>query len=116
MPDEKANAAFHPFSSLEEAREALKPRDEIAQAQVDAREKVAGVDLSSLPRVSIEDLSEGDGVFHEGVWCEIDTREELRSDVGYLSILVVLKRAGEDDLWRRSLIVGAKEQFYTRQP
>ena len=115
MSDEKVSAAFHPFSSLEEAREALKPRDEIAQAQVDAREKVAGVDLSKLPRISVEELSVGNEVFHEGVWCEIAVWSRMIGEGERGDIYLSLKRAGEDDHWRRRLIVGPQEQFYTRK-
>jgi hypothetical protein len=114
--DEKAAAAYHPFSSAEEMRQALKIRDEIAQPQVEGRETLSGVDLSVLPREKLRDLGQGNVILHEGIWCQID---EYEVQDQHDSIRLRLVHADVDPdapAWERRIIAHMDEKFYVPIP
>lgn len=116
MNDDKAAAAYHPFSSAEEMHEALKPRDEIAQAQVDGRELLSGVDLSLLPQKPLSELGQGDLVYHEGVWCKLE-EYQVSDQGGFIRLRMVHAEADPDaPTWSRHIIASSYEKFYTPVP
>lgn len=86
-----------------------KPRDEIAQHQVDFREKMLGIDLDDLPLKKIGDLAQGDVVLHEGLWCKID--QWIQQEIG---IHLVLKLEHGDSNWNRQVICMPHELFYVK--
>lgn len=109
--DDKAAAAFHPFASAEEAHQALKPRDEIAQAQVDGRESILGVDISVLPHKPLHELGQGEMVLHEGTWVRID-EYEIMDQTESVRLKFVLPDAEPGTTWARHIIAHRDERFY----
>lgn len=111
MTDDKAAAAYHPFKSAEEMHRALKPRDEIAQVQVEGREAIAGVDLSVLPVKELHQLAQGDIVLHEGFWVQID-EYEVNDQGGWIRLKFILPNDERGSTWARRIIASREEKFY----
>lgn len=109
--DDKAAAAYHPFKSAEEMHEALKPRDEIAQAQVGGRETVLGVDLNALPVKKLRDLAQGNLVLHEGIWVKID-EYQVNDQHNCIRLKFIRPNDQSGSTWARHLIASMDELFY----
>ena len=105
MDDRKADAAYHPY---------FKPRDEISQKDVDMREQLLGVDLSTLPRKPLHELGRGNIVLHEGVWVQID-EYEVNDQEGWVRLKFIRPLDTPGSTWARHIITSLYEGFYVPQ-
>jgi hypothetical protein len=92
----------------------IKPRDELAQEQIDFRDQASGVDLTQLPVMPVADLTVGSKVFHEGFWCEI-TEHEVQEHGIRVRIAQVQPEGQDEQITRtaaRELIMQPGDYLY----